>query len=129
MPKPHGQLKRFRATVPTRGVTLVRAGRVARWFWPRLKGLLGTRELPPGDGLLITPCSSVHMFGMRYAIDVVYLDGQDRIVGIDHSLAPGRVGRFHRGARYVIELPAGTCQRVGVAVGDHVAVGPAEGGG
>lgn len=127
MAKPHGKLKRFRATVPARGVTLVRNGRVAAWTWPRLKGLLGTHELAPGDGLLITPCSSVHMFGMRYAIDVLYLDAEDRVVGVDHSLAPGRVGRIYRGARYVIELPAGTCAAVSLDAGDCVVVGPADG--
>jgi len=109
--KPHGKLKRFRATVPARGATLVRAGRVAARFWPRLRGLLGTSGLAPGDGLLITPCSSVHMFGMGYAIDVVYLDGQDRVAGIDHSLAPGR-----------IELPAGACAEAGLQVGDQLAI-------
>lgn len=122
MAKPHGKLKRFRATAPARGATLVRDGRVAARFWPRLRGLLGTSGLAPGDGLLITPCSSVHMFGMGYAIDVVYLDGQDRVVGIDHSLAPGRVGRMYRGARYVIELPAGACAEAGLQVGDQLAI-------
>ena len=126
MSKPHGKLKRFRATVPSRDLVLVRSGRVAARFWPRLKGLLGTRGLLPGDGLLITPCSSVHMLGMRYAIDVLYLDGQDRVVGIDHALAPGHIGGWHRGARYVIELPAGTCQAAGVAAGDRVAVDAVE---
>jgi uncharacterized protein len=121
---PHGDRKAFGASVPARGAVLVRHGRVASRFWSRLRGLLGTRELLPGDGLLITPCSSVHMFGMRYAIDVLYLDAQDRVVGVDGSLAPGRIGGLYRGARYVIELPAGTCEELGVEVGDAVAIGP-----
>ena len=129
MARPHGDLKRFRATLlapdsAIDGAVLVRNGRVAARLWPRLKGLLGTRELLPGDGLLITPCNSVHMIGMRYAIDVLYLDAEERIVGMDERLPPGRIGGLYRGARYVIELPAGTCGELGVEVGHQVAIGP-----
>ena len=40
----------------------------------RMKGLLGRRDLPPGDGLLLRPASSIHMLFMRFAIDAVFLD-------------------------------------------------------
>ncbi|MGC9361257.1 MAG: DUF192 domain-containing protein [Anaerolineae bacterium] len=121
---PHGELRAFAASVPARDAVLVRHGRVASRFWSRLRGLLGTHELVAGDGLLITPCSSVHMLGMRYAIDVVYVDDQDRVVGIDPSLAPGKIGGLYRSVRYVIELPAGTCDELGVAVGDVLVISP-----
>lgn len=106
----------------TRGCVLIEQGRVADNMWTRFKGLMGLRELPAGDGILITPCSSVHCMWMRIPIDVIYLDREEKVVGIDHDLQPWRIGRFYRGAHHVLELPAGTAQRTGTAVGDRVGV-------
>ncbi len=106
----------------TRGQTLVRSGRVARSFFARLRGLIGSAPLAPGEGLLIIPCSSVHTHFMRFPIDVLYLDAQQRVVGIDHALAPWRVGRFYRQVCAVLELPAGTAQATSTQVGDQLQV-------
>ncbi len=106
----------------TRGAVLVEQGRVANTFWTRLKGLIGVREFAPGDGLLITPCNSVHCMFMSIPIDVVYVDADNRVVDIDREMKPWSVGRPRRRARYVIELPAGTAARVGVQPGDELAV-------
>lgn len=106
----------------TRNAVLVEQGRVADTFWTRLKGLIGARELPDGDGLLITPCNSVHCMFMSIPIDVVYVDANDRVVDIDRDMKPWSVGRPRRRARYVIELPAGTATRLGVQPGDELAV-------
>lgn len=102
----------------TRGVTIVSAGRMASNFWARLRGLMGTRELAAGEGLVIKPCRSVHTHFMRFAIDVLYVGPDDVVVGIDRNLKPWRVGRFHKQVHYVIELTAGgaaVCQ-----VGDRL---------
>lgn len=106
----------------TRGSRLIEQGRVADNMWTRFKGLMGVRDLPAGAGLLITPCSSVHCMWMAIPIDVVYLDREERVVGIDAALRPWRIGKFYRGAHHVIELPAGTAQRTGTAVGDQLQV-------
>jgi uncharacterized membrane protein (UPF0127 family) len=90
--------------------------------WPRMKGLLGRRELPDGEGILIRPCSSIHMFFMRFAIDAVFLDRDQRVVKIARNLRPWRIAAA-RGARAVLELPAGACERRGVHVGDLLSVG------
>jgi uncharacterized membrane protein (UPF0127 family) len=58
----------------TRGVVLVERGRVADNFWTRFRGLIGVRNLPPGDGLAIVPCNGVHCMFMSIPIDVVYVD-------------------------------------------------------
>ena len=80
-------------------------------------------SLPPGAGLVIDPCKSIHMFFMRFPIDVLYLDREDRVVRIQEGLKPWRVGPLHtKGARYVIELPEGTIGRTGTQVGDCVRV-------
>ena len=70
----------------TRGTTVVSAGRVADRFWPRLIGLMLARPLPPGAGLVIVPCSSIHTQFMGFSIDVLYVNKQDVIVGIDSNL-------------------------------------------
>ncbi|MEB3221668.1 MAG: DUF192 domain-containing protein [Candidatus Sericytochromatia bacterium] len=102
------------------GATVAERVRVADTWASRLVGLLGTPALAPGDGLLLVPCNAVHMLGMRYAIDVAYLDGQGLVVSLTHQLRPGRVGWPVRGARAVLELSAGRLAEVGVQAGDQL---------
>jgi hypothetical protein len=106
----------------TRGTTLVSAGRVARSFFARLRGLMGSAPLAPGEGLLIIPCSSVHTHFMRFPIDVLYVNARGEVVGIDPALTPWRFGHFYRRVRFVIELPAGTAQSTATQVGDRLDV-------
>ena len=81
------------------------------------------RRLPDGAGLVIDPCTSIHMFFMRFSIDVLYVDREDRVVRIQKGLKPWRVGPLHtKGARYVIELPEGTVTRTGTQLGDHIRI-------
>jgi uncharacterized protein len=93
-------------------------------LWPppplrRMRGLLGRAELPSDQGILLRPAGSVHTFFMRFAIDVVFLDREDVVLGIEASLAPWKMaGR--RGAKAVVELAAGECERRGVQVGDRL---------
>lgn len=69
----------------------------------RLLGLIGRRSLPAGVALEIPRCRSVHTFGMRFALDLVWLDRERRIVRIDRAVPPRRV-RSCRQARSVLEL-------------------------
>ena len=117
-----GNGRQLRVANTTRGTDLVRGGRVADNAWTRLVGLLGSAGLAPGEGLLIVPCSSIHMFFMRFPIDAVYLNRDLEVVGLDADLKPWRIGRFYRGARYVLELPAGAIAESATEVGDQVAV-------
>jgi uncharacterized membrane protein (UPF0127 family) len=71
----------------------------------RLLGLAGLRALPPGSGLLLPGTRSVHTFGMRFALDLVWLDRAGRIVRVDRAVQPGRL-RGCRAACAVVELPA-----------------------
>jgi uncharacterized membrane protein (UPF0127 family) len=104
----------------TRGTTVASAGRVADRFWPRLIGLMLARPLPAGAGLVIVPCSSIHTQFMRFPIDVLYVNKEDVIVGIDRNLRPWRVGRFYKQVHYVVELPAGCA--AGCQVGDQLEI-------
>jgi uncharacterized membrane protein (UPF0127 family) len=106
----------------TRGQTLVTTGRVADTYWTQLRGLIGHKPLAEGEGLLIAPCSSVHTHFMSFPIDVLFVDRGQQVVGIDENLRPWRFGRFHRGVRFVIELPAGTAAATGTQAGDQLEV-------
>lgn len=85
----------------------------------RMRGLLGRRELPSGEGILLKPASSVHMAFMRFPIDAVFLDGDSRVVKVAADLQPWRVAGA-RGSKAVLEIPAGEASRRGLSVGDRL---------
>ena len=95
---------------------------LARTVWSRTRGLLGRAPLGRGEGLLIEPCQSVHMFFMRYAIDVVFLDREYRVVALRRELRPWRVTRYYRDARSALELPAGAAAEAGLEPGHQLAL-------
>lgn len=101
--------------------------KVAETPFTRLAGLLGRRELPVGDGLLLRPAPSIHTFFMRFAIDVVYLDYDLTVLGISPNVKPWRfAGRY--GTRAILELPAGEWERHGIEPGERLRlVGETEG--
>ncbi len=110
----------LRITNLTRQHILAEQCSEARSFLARGKGLIGHPGLAPGEGLLINPCSSVHSFFMRFPIDVVFADRNDRVVGLTAAMPPNRpyAGAWH--ARYVIELPSGTIKASATQVGDQL---------
>ena len=85
----------------------------------RMRGLLGRRELPSGEGILLKPASSVHMAFMRFPIDAVFLDRDLRVVKVASDLQPWRASGS-RGAKAVLEIPAGEASRRGLTVGDRL---------
>jgi uncharacterized protein len=78
---------------------------VADSFRSRLRGLAWRRRSQAGPGLLIPRCASVHTFGMRFALDVCFLDRGGRILAVRRGVPPRRVVRHH-GAAAVLEIPA-----------------------
>jgi uncharacterized membrane protein (UPF0127 family) len=89
----------------------------------RLKGLLGRRELPAGDGIFIRPAPSIHTAFMRFPIDAVFVDRDLTVVGVVDELRPWRAaGR--RGAHAVLELAAGERVRRGIEPGDRLSLVP-----
>lgn len=75
-----------------------------------MRGLLGRRGLDSGQGLLLQPASSIHMFFMRFPIDAVFLGADGEVVKVARNLAPWRVASC-RGAKAVVELRAGEAER------------------
>lgn len=84
-----------------------------------MRGLIGRDGLEPGSGMLIDASPSVHMFFMRFPIDVVFLDRDRRVVRVVERLRPWRVAGARRAAA-ALELPAGAAAAAGVAVGDEL---------
>jgi uncharacterized membrane protein (UPF0127 family) len=84
----------------------------------RLRGMLARPMPRRGEGLLLTPCRSIHMLGMRYPLDVAFLDRTGAVVAIYPSVAPGLTTRGHRQAAHALELPAGALEESGTLVGD-----------
>jgi uncharacterized membrane protein (UPF0127 family)/CheY-like chemotaxis protein len=93
---------------------------VAATFTRRLRGLLGRKSLPPGEGVTLRPAFSIHTAFMRFPIDAIFLDNELVVLKIVENLRPFRTASS-RGAREVVELAAGECARRGLAVGDRVA--------
>jgi uncharacterized protein len=90
----------------------------------RMRGLLGRRELPSGEGILLKPASSVHMWFMRFAIDAVFLDAEMRVVKIAADLKPWRMTGA-RGAKSCLEIASGEAARRGLTVGERLVAGSA----
>ena len=94
--------------------------RTASTFPPRFEGLLGTAAIADGEGLWIVPCRSVHTLGMRFPIDVAFLDPRGVVVGILEGLPPNRFGRVFRDARGALELRSGILAATGTVSGDRL---------
>jgi hypothetical protein len=82
----------------------------------RVRGLLGRRALPSGEGLLLRPAGSIHTAFMKFAIDAVFLDRAQTVVRVASALRPWRTAAC-RGAKAVLELPAGEAARRGLEPG------------
>ena len=96
---------------------------VADTFLYRLRGLMlrSPASLPLGTGLLIAPCNSIHMMFMRFAIDVVYLAKDYTVVKTVKNVRPwlGISACFKKGTWAVLELPSGSVDYYGIAVGSR----------
>ncbi|HEX3267610.1 MAG TPA: DUF192 domain-containing protein [Gaiellaceae bacterium] len=89
---------------------------LAETMFARLRGLLGRSGLAEGEGMLLRPASSIHTAFMRFAIDAVFVDKENRVVKVAAEIRPWRAAAC-RGARAVLELPAGEAERRGIRPG------------
>ena len=92
---------------------------VADRMLPRMRGLLGRRELQPGEGMVILPAPSIHTFFMRFPIDALFLARDGEVLKVANDVKPWRI-RSARRAHSVIELAAGEAERRGVSAGDRL---------
>jgi hypothetical protein len=96
--------------------------RIACSLTSRLLGLSRERSLPTRGGLLLSPAHGVHTLGMRFAIDVVFLSRQMRVLGLAPRVPPWRVLLAPRGTGRVLELAAGQIAATGLKTGTFIVV-------
>ncbi|NLW90415.1 MAG: DUF192 domain-containing protein [Syntrophomonadaceae bacterium] len=104
------------------GFTLADTAVRAASFFKRLHGLLGKKGMLQGEALVLTPCSAVHCIGMRFVIDVVFLDRSGRVVHTIESMKPGSIGPVIKNAYCAIELPEGQIERSKTKLGDTLRI-------
>jgi len=118
---PHGTVVAVRNL--SRETNVAGQVKVARSMVARGRGLMFTAPLAPDAGLLIDPCGSIHMFFMRFALDVLYVDQFNRVVRAQRAIKPWSVGPLYTSsAKYVIELPVGTIERSRTEPGDQLEI-------
>jgi hypothetical protein len=101
----------------TRNTVLATRMQVADSSPKRNKGLLGRSRLAPGEGLWIIPCEAVHTVGMKFSIDLIYLDRQNRIRKLCRNVPPWRLSACFS-AHSVLELPQGVVRDSQTRPGD-----------
>jgi uncharacterized protein len=115
----------LRAVNRTRGSVLCARVEEARGLVGQSRGLLGREKLEPEEGMLFEaarfePFMWMHMFFMRFAIDIVFLDRTGKVIKINRELKPWRLSSLVLGARKALELSAGAAARSATVVGDQV---------
>ena len=103
----------------TRDRILAESAEVADSSAKRKKGLLGRNTFVRGEGLWIVPCEGVHTWGMKFPIDVLYLDKKSRIRKVLRAMMPWRLS-VCLSAHSVLELPAAVIEETGTQPGDQL---------
>lgn len=93
---------------------------VADTIFLRMKGLLGKNSLRNDEGLWIKPCKGVHTFGMKFPIDVLFLDRNNLVIAIKKELAPNRMTLIYPRAITVIELSSGMIEATATKIGNQI---------
>ena len=104
----------------TQNTTIASQVKVAGDPGQRMKGLLGVEQFPQGQALVITHCQSIHMFFMRFPIDVIFCDRQNKVVGLCQEINPFCLSPIFFKASYAIELPSGTIALSKTQPGDQI---------
>ncbi|MBN1221025.1 MAG: DUF192 domain-containing protein [Anaerolineae bacterium] len=104
----------------TRDLPLIMQGRLANTFWSRLRGLLRAAPLKKGEGLILVGEKSIHTLFMKFPIDVIYVDKNQKVLRVDGNMVPYRIGPFVAQAAYVLEMPVGTIAETATKTGDQL---------
>ena len=112
------KLKSFSVRNGDKGTVLVTRGKLASSFVSRFFGLMGRRGVEDGGGLLIASSASIHSFFMRFRFDAIFIDREGRVVKIVPSMRQWWIAFGGKGAKDVLELPAGVAERTNTQTGD-----------
>jgi len=106
----------------TKKTWLATTVRKADNFLTRLVGLLRRQSLGPEEALWLIPSKGVHTIGMKFPIDVIFLDRTNKVIATVQDLAPRRISRLYLGAHSVLELPRGVVHKSSTVVGDQLEI-------
>ena len=95
-------------------------------FLTRLVGLLKRTQLGPEEALWLMPSKGIHTIGMKFPIDVVFLNKEFYVLGLISGMHPYRVSGVHMRGYSVIELPNGTIRKSRTEIGDQLEISLAE---
>ncbi len=104
----------------SKDTTIATDAKTADTFITRMVGLLKHEKLDRGEGLLITHCNSLHMFFMKFAIDVIFIDKSNQVVGVVENIKPSRLSKVYWKAASAIEVPIGVIGDSKTSVGDTI---------
>ncbi|MEH6992584.1 DUF192 domain-containing protein [Neobacillus drentensis] len=94
--------------------------KMADSFFKRLKGLMFRKDPINDEGLWIVPCNAVHMFFMKFPLDIVLLNEQNEVVELHHCLQPWKITKPEKNAYSTLELPAGSAEKLGICIGNII---------
>lgn len=114
-------LKVFSVKNADKGTTVAKNAKLASSLVSRFNGLMLKKGVDDGGGLLLTPSGSIHSFFMRFRFDALFLDREGRVTKVVPAMKPWRVAFGGKGAKDVLELPAGVAERTGTTAGDRLA--------
>jgi uncharacterized membrane protein (UPF0127 family) len=116
-------MRRLRVRNQSRGTMLADRAEIANTSKQRKTGLLKHERLDSGEGLWITPCEGVHTAGMKFAIDVLFLNKKRKVVKIRPAMPRWRLA-LCLWAHSVLELPSGTAAATNTTAGDQLELEP-----
>lgn len=95
---------------------------MANTLFQRLKGLLGKKELPQGQAMILKVCDSIHTFFMQFPIDVIFVDSNNKVIKMIPRMQPFRISGIYFKAYLAIELPAGIIEKTATEAGDFLSI-------
>lgn len=93
---------------------------VAENFFSKAAGLIGKKNLPEKTGLLIMKCKGIHTFFMRFPIDVVFINSNNKVVKIIENLKPWRMPMPVLSSKFVLEFPSGLLKLYLIQINDKI---------
>jgi uncharacterized protein len=94
--------------------------KIADSFFKRFVGLLAHKKLDNGEALLIKRCNQIHMIGMKFSIDAVFLSKTGEVVHIENDIKPGKISKYIRSACQVLEMESGVAEKFNIKTGDNI---------
>lgn len=108
--------------ISNKNIIICEKCKMANTFVSRFKGLMLRKSLPEDEGLYLKKCNSIHMFFMKFPIDVLFIDKNSLVVHTLKDFKPWKVSQIIKGAIDVLELASGTIDKLNIMVGDHIIV-------